>query len=330
MDDEVSTVDDSLETKLVNLGKAVAAFLPHFGNLRKVRDRLLGDVADAAFDTMVSRLRLYQTSNRAETIRIAIDRTGLPPSAVHEMFDRQENIDTLVASALEHMAQNTNQPEEAGKTDITSDDEWFDVFRREAADRSAGEMREAFVRVLAGEIQKPGKFSVQTLRVLGAISTTTAANFRRAASVCIATERRDARVPAVGGQLGENCLQDIGLSYDVLTGLTENGLVHPDYSCYMPYGPLTASASTGMRLPLNVQKPFRHQGKRWVLLGTTDQLKRKTLRVQGAAFTQAGRELLEVVDIEALPEFTERLKEHFARSHYRMIEVAANTKFYFE
>ena len=123
-----------------------------------MRDRLLGDVSDAAFDALVSRLRLYETRNRAEAIRTAIDRTGLPPSAVHEMFNKQESVDTLVASALEHIAENTNRPEEPRDTDVTSDDEWFDVFRREASDRSAGEMREAFVRVLAGEVQQPGSF----------------------------------------------------------------------------------------------------------------------------------------------------------------------------
>ena len=325
MDDETPAADDALETKLANLGKAVTAFFPHFSNLRKVRDRLLGDVSDAAFDALVSRLRLYETRNRAEAIRTAIDRTGLPPSAVHEMFNKQESVDTLVASALEHIAENTNRPEEPRDTDVTSDDEWFDVFRREASDRSAGEMREAFVRVLAGEVQQPGSFSVQTLRVLGAISTTTAARFRRAASVSISQELlEDARIPAVGGSLGNNSLSDIGLSFDVLTELTENGLMHPDYACWKQYGPLHEFNPGKYFLP-NAQFPFQHQGKRWVLIGNTDGLKRKALRVSGAAFAHAGRELLSVVDIEPMPKFTERLKAHFAKSGYQMIQVAVSS-----
>ena len=47
----------------------------------------------------------------------------------------------------------------------------------------------------------------------------------------------------------------------------------------------------------------------------------KSVRVSGAAFTAAGRELLKVVDIEPMPAFTERLKAHFAKSKYQMIEV---------
>lgn len=317
--------DNNWRENLANLGKAIGPFLPRFRNLRKVRDRLLGDVSEAAFDALVSRLRLYQTRNQAEAIRTVVERSGLPPSIAHEMVSRQEAIDTLVADALGRIAHdgkpNTGPTAEAETSGATSDDEWFDVYRREAADRSAGEMREAFVRLLEGEIRQPGTFSVQTLRVLGTISTATAARFRRAASVCISRNPDDARIPAVGGSLGENCLKDVGLSFDALTLLTENRLLHPDYSCWMPYGPIH-DANPGMRIPLHTQLPFRHQSRRWVLIGASDALGVKSVRVAGAALTAAGRELLKVVDIELMPEFTERLKAHFVKSKYEMVEVA--------
>ncbi len=296
MDDDTQS-DDNWAENLANLGKAIGPFLPKFRNLRKVRDRLLGDVAEAAFDALVSRLRLYRTRNQAVAIRTVVERSGLPPSVAHEMVSRQEAIDTLVADALGRIAQdgkpNTGPTAEAKTSDAASDDEWFDVYRREAADRSAGEMREAFVRVLEGEVRQPGTFSVQTLRVLGTISTATAARFRRAASVCMSRDPGDARIPAVDGRLGDNCLKDVGLSFDVLTLLTENGLLHPDYSCQMPYGPIH-DANPGVRIPPNTQLPFRHQGRRWVLVGTSEEMGVKSVRVAGAAFTTAGRELLKV------------------------------------
>jgi len=325
--------DDNWTENLANLGKAIGPFLPKLRNLRKVRDRLLGDVAEAAFDALVSRMRLYQTRNQAEAIRTVVERSGLPPSVAHEMVSRQEAIDTLVADALGRIAQDgkpsTGPTAETEASGATSDDEWFDVYRREAADRSAGEMREAFVRVLEGEIRQPGTFSVQTLRVLGTISTATAARFRRAASVCMSQDPGDARIPAVGGRLGDNCLKDVGLSFDVLTLLTENGLLHPDYSCRMSYGPIYGALSIpGARIPPNTQLPFRHQGRRWVLVGASDELGMKPVRVAGAAFTTAGRELLKVVDIELMPEFTGRLKAHFAKSKYEMVEVAEDVSVY--
>ena len=325
--------DDNWTENLANLGKAIGPFLPKFRNLRKVRDRLLGDVTESAFDALVSRLRLYQSRNQAEAIRTMVERSGLPPSVAHEMVSRQEAIDTLVADALGRIAQdgkpNTGPTAEAKMSDAASDDEWFDVYRREAADRSAGEMREAFVRVLEGEVRQPGTFSVQTLRVLGTISTATAARFRRAASVCMSRDPDDARIPAVGGRHGDNCLEDVGLSFDVLTLLTENGLLHPDYSCWASYGPIHGAIPIpGEPIPPNTQLPFRHQGRRWVLVGASDEMAVKPVRVAGAAFTTAGRELLKVVDIELMPEFTERLKAHFAKSRYEMVEVAEDVSVY--
>ena len=330
MDDNTPS-EDSRAENLANLGKAITPFLPKFPNLRKVRDRLLGDVADATFDALVSRLRLYQSRSQTEAISTIVKRLGLPPSVAHQMISRQEAIDTLAGEALGRIAfegeRDTDSASETQMCDTGSDDEWFDVYRREACDRSAGEMREAFVRVLAGEIRQPGSFSVQTLRVLGTISTATAKSFRRAASVCMMREFDDARIPSMDGRLGNNCLKDVGLSFDVLTLLTENGLLHPDYSCWLAYGPIH-EANREVSLPPNTQIPFRHQDRRWALVGYSDDLKVKSVRVEGAAFTTAGRELLRVVDIEPMPEFTERLKAHFAKSSYEMVEVEENVRLY--
>ena len=322
--------EDSLGEKLANLGKAIAPFIPKYRNIRKVCDRLLGDVPEAAFDALVSRLRLSQTRSQAEAIRTIIQRSGLPQSVAYEMVRKQAAIDTLAADALARIAQddlsNIGSTDETGTTADTPD-EWFDIFRREAVDRSSEDIRETFVRILAGEIRQPGTFSVGTLRILGTIDTSTAEKFLRAASVCMSLEQGDARIPAVGGGLGQNCLQDIGLSFSVLTLLTENGLLHPEYNSYMQYGPIHERITAGVQLPPNVQIPpntqipFRHQGKLWQLLGTSDATRVKSIRVVGAAFTTAGRELLEIVDIDPMPEFTTRLKDHFAKSNYEMVEV---------
>ena len=330
MNDDTPSEDNWAE-KLANLGKAIGPLLPKLRNLRKVRDRLLGDVTDTAFDALVSRLRLSRTRSQTEAIRTIVERSGLPPSVAHEMVSRQAAIDTLVADALGRIAQggkpNTDPTAETDTSGGASDDEWFDVYRREAADRSAGEMREAFVRVLEGEIRQPGTFSVQTLRVLGTISTATAERFRRAASVCMSREPDDARNPAMGGELGSNCLADVGLSFDVLTLLTENGLLRPNYKCWLPYGPIH-EANPGLSLPANTQLPFRYQGRKWALVGTSDALGVKSVHVVGAAFSTAGRELLKVVDIELAPEFTVRLKAYFAKRKYEMVEVAEDVSVY--
>ena len=70
------------------------------------------------------------------------------------MVSRQEAIDTIVVDVLGRIAQdgnpNTGPTAETKTSGDTSNDEWFDVYRREAVDRSAGEMREAFVPCTRG------------------------------------------------------------------------------------------------------------------------------------------------------------------------------------
>ena len=173
------------------------------------------------------------------------------------------------------------------------------------------------------QIQAPGSFSVRTLRAVGAMTRLTARHFRRAASVSIrltpdGMHIMDARIPAVGGALGANCLQKDGLPYSVLTDLTENGLLHPDYNSYHPYGPLDLPVDAGQRLG-PVQIPFAHQDAMWVLVPNGDAEKAKSIRVNGAQLTSCGVELLGVADIEPLPDFTRKLADHFAQAGYRMV-----------
>ena len=95
----------------------------------------------------------------------------------------------------------------------------------------------------------------------------------------------------------------------------------------MMYGPIH-DANQGVRVPPNTQLPFRHQGRRWVLVGASDALAVKSIHVAGAAFTTAGRELLKVVDIEPMPDFTTQLRADFAKSNYEMVEVAEDVSVY--
>ena len=324
--DDDTPPEEGLGERLADLGKAIAPFVPKFPNLRRVQQRLLGDVPGAAFGALIERLRLSQARSRSEAITTLVERTGLPPSVAYEMVTKQERLDGIVGGALARIAHEPDPSTESRQTDAVTDEDWFEVYRREAADRGEGEMRAAFIRILEGEIRRPGTFSVHALRILGTISTGTAESFRRAASVAISTDI-DARVPAINGQLGNNCLLDIGLPYDVLTELTENGLVRPDYGSQMPYGPIH-EANAGQALPPNLQLPFQHQGRWWALVGTTAKTETKALRVEGAAFTVAGRELLSVVDLEPLPEFTERLKAHFVNKEYEMREAPRGVPFF--
>ncbi len=184
-------------------------------------------------------------------------------------------------------------------------------------------LKEAFTWILVGEIETPGSFSVRTLQILGGISQRTAESFRRAVSISIQLTAdnvvHDARICSMGGKLGQNCLKEDDLSYDVLIDLTENGLVHPDYNCQYPYDPLPLEPETLKKFPRHDQFPFSHQGKSWKLISNENSNATKQLRVEGTKFTSYGIELLRIVDLEPLPDFTNRLKQYFSGKGYRMV-----------
>ena len=322
--------------ELAKFIKAVAPLLGNkFPNIRRAVQRLTGDVTDAAIDALVARLRRYRTHQQVVMINEVVATSGLPAPIVARALAEQQRIDELLASALEKV---TNQDDDAGSSeadtgDSTSNDDWFEVYRREATGRSRGELREAFVRILAGEIQRPGTFSIRALRVLGMLDQGTAALFRRAVSVSVTLELpmgenrsgliQDSRIPNLGGSLGQNSLAEHGFDYRALTALTEAELLHSEYSSSAKYGPaqlVSQAGEVGLHPTRpNAQFPMRHQGLLWLLIPETADRQGQPVDVVGAMFTRVGRELLPLVDIEPMPSFTEQLQKHFASLGYSMV-----------
>ena len=323
--------EDQSETglleELFELGKAIRPLLRRLPNARKAIDRLTGGLAGAGTKALAARMRRYRTENLVEEARQVADATGLPLPAVLDTLVRQRRIDELTMDAVRRAAESVDvdeAPSTGGSETADKDtaDRWFHTLYEEAGTVDEADVREAFVRMLAGEIQTPGSFSVRTLRAVGAMSRETASHFRRAASVSIrltpdGEHILDARVPAIGGALGANCLQKDGLPYRVLTDLAENGLLHPDYNSYHEYGPLNLPGNIGQRVG-HVQIPFAHQDVMWLLIPSGDAGKPKSTRVNGVQLTSCGVELLRIADIEPLPDFTRKLADHFAQSGYRM------------
>lgn len=263
-----------------------------------------------------------------EEARQVADATGLPVPVIFDKLVRQRRIDELTMDALRHVGENADtRDKEATKSTGSAEsttDSWFHTFYEQASIVDEENVREDFVRILAGEMQAPGSFSVRTLRVMSAVSQSTAQRFRRAASASIqltADGKRilDARIPAIGGRLGQNCLQDVGLRYDVLIDLTENGLLHSEYNSSHPYGPLGVPFDARSPQAHLAQMPFIHQGEEWQLIPKTDPKAAEPIWVFGAKLTSCGVELLKIVDIEPLPDFTDKLASHFSQSGYQMV-----------
>lgn len=90
----------------------------------------------------------------------------------------QRNVENVIASSIEYMGDQVSDEE----VDI----DWRTRFFKKARDISHVEMQKVWGKILAGEVSKPGSFSVRTLELLSNLNQQEAELFRKVSSyVCM-------------------------------------------------------------------------------------------------------------------------------------------------
>ena len=222
------------------------------------------------------------------------------------------------------------------QTEKSIDDDWFNIFEKEASQKSSEDMQRRFGRILAGEIQKSGSYSIKAIKVLGELSENAAILFKRLCSTCVVmelpttrsvTDMRvslhkdeygqniiDIRVPSLGGNPELNELSKYGLGFQELNILNEYGLIISAYNSSLEYN---VRIDNNNWFPFI---PFLHQRKKWVLLSSSGQNENQRFKWIGVEFSQIGRELFNIVDQNPMPEYTNALKTFLAGQNLTMIE----------
>ena len=218
----------------------------------------------------------------------------------------------------------TNQQNDS-ETEQSIDDDWFNIFEKEACQKSIEDVQHRFARVLAGEIEKPGSYSVRAIKILSEMDRHTAALFKKLCSACVVfgipySDRDglhifDARVPSLGGNAGSNALSEYGLGFNQLNLLNEYDLIISDYNSWYD-----CSSSI-----INEDKPgfllFKYQGKSWALLPSSEQDSRSEFKLSGVALSRVGCELFHIVGQDPMPQYTQDLKKFFAGQKLQMVEI---------
>ena len=216
----------------------------------------------------------------------------------------------------------TNQGENVNEGQ-TIDDDWFNVFEKEASQKSTEDMQRRFARVLAGEIEKPGSYSTRTIKILSEMDQTTASLFKKLCSASVifgigywdrdGLHIIDARVLSLGGNPSQNALGKYGLGFDQLNMLNESRLIISEYNSQFGSEHCVVNVNSLGTLAL------KHQERYWKLLPDSEWNDDSKFFLSGVALSGVGRELLHIVDIEPMPEFTEDLKKFFAEQKLQML-----------
>jgi hypothetical protein len=189
-------------------------------------------------------------------------------------------------------------------------EDWLNAFESEAAQMGSEQMQRLFGKILAGEIRRPTSYSIKTLKLMAQVDNRATALFSLLCSLSISLrvpalkDILDARVVSMGSAAG-NSLQAYGLGFDALNILQEYGLIISDYNSYMDYR--TAIIYEGGNVPL----PLTYQKVRWAFNPKAARAVSDAFQVHGVGFSQSGKELLPIVDINPNPQYTEALHKFF-------------------
>ncbi len=217
----------------------------------------------------------------------------------------------------------SNEQQSAGSTNQASssseekviDDVWINIFETEARPQSTEEGRLLFGRILAGEIRNPGSYSIRTLKTLGELDQNAAILFKKLCSLStgyINLSSGDISTLRVltleSNPLSSHTLEKHGLSYNALSTLQECGLVlGSDFSHWQ-----------FEKFPIL----FRHQSQNWMVSPVADNSdENPQLNLFGIQLSLTAHELYSLVDQEAMPEYTEDLKELLVGLNLSVTEV---------
>ena len=236
----------------------------------------------------------------------------------YQVEKQQRNIEDIVHSAAENLD---------GKEvpDAEPDHDWTSRFFVDAQDVSSSRMKELYGKVLSGQIERPGSFSLMSLSVLRNMDQRTARRFQTLCSACITLMPggqaiMDCRVPVLTGDAGNNALRNYGLSFDQLNVLNEHGLIISDYNSWFPFSMNFVRIEGGKK---TVPVPFRFLGQFWGLEVIDDSREEPgaDFKIAGVALTQVGRELSTIVEIEPMDQFAEDFKSALRERNLRLMPV---------
>ena len=246
---------------------------------------------------------------------------------------KQYNFNKIVALALEQLPKDSST-----KQRTEPSDRFLDAFEPVAENTNEPDMQALFSRILAGEIQKPGSFSVRAIQVANQLDQSTALLFQLLCSMALvretipiahrATLTPDKIVCSLGGNVGNNALSKYGTDFTNLSRLAEYGLVVPSISVADMFG--DSIINEGRKFSASLL-PILHQGQQWILQATTDDERLKGLKVRykhyknykltGVGFSAVGHELYQVVEQIRTDEYTADLIKFFYEQGLDMLPV---------
>jgi hypothetical protein len=258
----------------------------------KIRDNRARDkISDAIADRVAMGIKLEDPR---------FERAFLRDS--NRLLGEQQSLDEIAERTAELLEGKLDSDFSASELD----DDWLYQYEMAAKSFSSERMKEAFSRILAGEILKPGSFSPATLKVLTTMDQRSAKLFRIYAALAWNTSVMAPRVLRMDREVGSNQLAEFGLWYSDVNHLREYGLVGADINTWqevLPLGLTLAGVSIG-------------KGRYRLSHSARSETPQGPIRLHGIPLTSVGRELFAIAEPdETPPKYIGELKEWLLKTH---------------
>ena len=238
------------------------------------------------------------------------------------------NVCKICQRAVEILEQETADTHSTA--DNLLEDDWLSTFENEACHKSSEEMQERFARILAGEIKRPGSFSIRTIKLLGQIDSNLASIFKTFCSGCISYDDPSGSgficnsfFPKFDSGAQTQFIEKYELSSWMLECLQEYTLLPAHATPSLMH--LGFSFSLENSFIANVEKtpyPFLYAENYFLLKSCQDKEKPDwNFRMPGISLSSVGRELINIVEPEPIEQLTEDLIEFFGEKQLELVEV---------
>ncbi|MBP1640043.1 MAG: hypothetical protein H6Q17_1626 [Bacteroidetes bacterium] len=210
-----------------------------------------------------------------------------------KIIKEQLNIDQIGINAAINLSKEKYTDYNLNDAKEISDD-WLNEFENYAKLKSSDEMKFVFGKILSGEICRPSKYSIKTLRTISQLDNEAAELFQKFCSICICMQFPDnliidARCLSFEGSADTNSLKKYGFPFAKLNILEEYGLIASQYNTQADYFACIANEN------MVIGASLKYRDKEFGLVPKDGSMLIHELKLNGVRLTESGKQLLDIV-----------------------------------
>lgn len=194
---------------------------------------------------------------------------------------KQQNIESVVYMAYEILKNLIS----VSSTPV--DDDWVNTFFDSVANVSNEQMQIIWSRILSGEIEKPGRFSLRTLNTLKMLTQSDALNIENLSKFSVNIKNNQIVI------YDDELLTEFGITYSKLLYLEDIGIIQ---------------MNTGMKLDITVDEEYDgiNNDEFKIILYSKDQLKHN-IEIPVIKFTSVGNEIVSIFSSDKNVEYIKKV-----------------------